>query len=172
MSHQTPNVTEEYYEYYQQYIDLAIHRPLDRALMEGMEETATFFKSIPEEKQEYSYAPNKWTPKDILLHIIDCERVFAYRALWFARTENAVIQGFEQDEFANNSKANSRTMDSLLEEFKSVRKASITLFESIAEEDRLRKGEASGHILSVRAAGYIIAGHEVHHINVIKDRYL
>lgn len=162
----------EYNSYYKRYIDQASQLPLLQGLAEGLLETHHFFDSIPKNKQEYQYAEGKWTPKEILLHLIDTERVFAYRALQFARAENVVLQGFDQDEFAANSYANTRSMANLLEEYIAVRTSTVALFTSFASETLLRKGVASDSILSVRAAGFIICGHEMHHIQVLTERYL
>ena len=164
--------TTEFNEYYKRYIDLAIHLPLLQGLADGMLETHSFFEGLPSDKHEFRYAEGKWTPKEILLHLIDTERVFAYRALQFARAENVEIRGFDQDEFAANSNANLRTMEELLDEYIAVRTANIVLFTSFTEETMQRMGIASNSPLSVRAAGYIICGHEKHHIAVINERYL
>lgn len=163
---------KEYNSYYQRYIDQASGMPLQEGLAEGLLETSKFFESIPKDKLEFRYASGKWTPKEILLHLIDTERVFAYRALHFARADNVTIRGFEQDEFAANSHANERSLEDLLQEYLAVRTASIVLFKSFAPNILLRKGMASDAILSVRAAGFIICGHEKHHMDIIRERYL
>ncbi|WP_263649826.1 DinB family protein [Rasiella rasia] len=168
----SPLTSNEYNEYYKRYIDLAISAPLLEGLATGMLETHEFFESIPNEKLEFRYAEGKWTPKQILLHIIDTERVFAYRALQFSRASNVEIKGFDQDEFAANSNADNRSQDSLLKEYMAVRTSSILLFKSFNEATLKRMGEASNFPLSVRASGYIICGHEKHHIKIIKERYL
>jgi hypothetical protein len=163
----------EYNSYYAPYIGLV---PSTETLIEGLrsgrEEAVNFFTSIEETKLNYRYAEGKWTPKEILIHLIDTERIFAYRALRFARKDKTPVQGFEQDDYIRPSKAYSRTMDSLLQEYKSVRGASLALFESMDEEMLKGTGMASGSELSARAAGFIIAGHDRHHIAVIKERYV
>lgn len=103
---------------------------------------------------------------------MDTERIFAYRALRFARKDDTPVQGFEQDDYIVPSKAHSRTIDSLLHEYKSVREATLTLFKYMDEEMLKFVGMASGSTLSARAAGFIIAGHDRHHIAIIKERYL
>ncbi|RDK83483.1 DinB family protein [Marinirhabdus gelatinilytica] len=162
----------EYNSYYKRYVDRALHKPLLKGLAEGMLETHDFFEAIPDEKHEFRYAAEKWTPKEILLHLIDTERVFAYRALHFARASQVEIKGFDQDEFAQNSNANQHSMEKLLEEYIAVRTSTVLLFNSFSETTMLRMGVASDSPLSVRAAGFIINGHEKHHIAVIKERYL
>ena len=137
-----------------------------------MLETNNFFETIPDAKLEYRYAEGKWTPKEILLHLIDTERVFAYRALQFARAKDVVIKGFDQDEFAANSNANDRTIKNLLEEYRAVRTATVILFSSFSNNTLLQMGVASDSPLSVRASGFIISGHEKHHIAILNERYL
>ncbi|MEM7086052.1 MAG: DinB family protein [Bacteroidota bacterium] len=164
--------TSEYNAYYKRYIDQVQDVPILEGLQNGMEATTSFFMAIPGEKQEYRYEDSKWTPKEILLHIIDTERVFAYRALQFARSEGAVLIGFDQDEFAGNADANGRSMEQLLDEYTAVRLANLHFAKSCSKEVWVRMGEASGSPLSVRAAFYIILGHEIHHCKVIQERYL
>ncbi len=162
----------EYNEYYKRYIDRVSADSVVQGLQEGFLNTLEFFKSIPKDNQEYRYQPEKWTPKEVLLHLIDTERVFAYRALQFARAENRVLLGFDQDEFVENSNANNRSMEQLLNEYQAVRLATIQFAQSCSEETLLRHGNASNSPLSVRAALYIIAGHEIHHCDIIEERYL
>lgn len=141
-------------------------------LQKNGETARQFFLSIPSEKQEYRYAPGKWTIKEILLHMIDDERIYAYRALRFARADTTPLPGFDQDTYAVQSKANERTIESLVEEFLTVRKATVSLFANIPEEALMRGGTANNHFVTVRALLYHLAGHELHHRNVIKERYL
>jgi len=158
--------------YFKKYIDLVEDRPLLEALYNNSEETTTFFKEIPEKKHLYRYAFEKWTPKEILLHMIDTERIFCYRALFFARSENSNLIGFDENEFAKNSNANSFSMEDLLIEYKAVRNSTITLFKNFDEEILKKMGKANNYSMSVCAAGFVIRGHEIHHINIIKERYL
>ncbi|MEK7726872.1 MAG: DinB family protein [candidate division KSB1 bacterium] len=120
----------------------------------------------------HRYAAGKWTIKETLVHISDDERIYAYRALRFARNDSTELPGFEQDDFARASNANARDLNDILDELATVRNATISLFNSFDEEALLRKGRADGKIMSVRAAAYHIAGHELHHMNIIKARYL
>jgi hypothetical protein len=110
--------------------------------------------------------------KEILAHIIDDERIYAYRALRFARNDQTELPGFEQDDYAAHSGANERDVKDLLSEFASVRRATISLFEGLGDEALMRSGVASGNVMSVRAAAYHIAGHELRHVNIIRERYL
>jgi hypothetical protein len=162
----------EYFQYYKQYVDLVDDIPLTEALERGLMNTKEFFESISQEKQLYQYEQGKWTPKEILLHLIDTERVFSYRALYFARSEGSNVEGFDENTFGANSKANGRSLDDLLKEYFTVRMATICLFESFSDDVLKRGGMGNNNSLSVRAAGFIICGHEKHHRKVIEDRYL
>jgi len=128
--------------------------------------------SLPEEKLNYRYAQNKWTIKEILVHIIDDERIYAYRALCFARNDKTELPGFEQDDYALHSRANERSLENILEEYEAVRNATIALFNGLPEDSLLRMGTANNNKATVRAMAYHIAGHELHHMNIIKEKYL
>jgi hypothetical protein len=134
--------------------------------------TSELLRSLSEEQLAYRYAPGKWTSKEILAHLIDDERIYSYRALRFARNDKTALPGFEQDDYALESGANDRTINDLLSEFATVRNATISLFESFDDSMLARYGVASGNVMSVRAAAYHIAGHELRHLNIIKERYL
>ena len=141
-------------------------------LADNLRTTTDFIRSVPEEKLSYRYAEGKWTIKEILAHLIDDERIYAYRALRFARNDQTELPGFEQDAYAVESGANERSVDDLLNEFASVRRSTISLFNSFDDRVLTRSGVASGNVMSVRAAAYHIAGHELRHLNIIKERYL
>ncbi len=141
-------------------------------LRENFKKTKDLIIPLSKEKLSYRYAEGKWTIKEILVHILDVERIFAYRALRFARNDKTALAGFEQDDYTALSGAQSRDLVSIFEEFESVRNATITLFNEFAEEASIRSGLANGHNVSVRALAYQIAGHELHHINIIKEKYL
>jgi uncharacterized damage-inducible protein DinB len=163
----------EYAPYTIMYIGLL---PDDGLVLKYLEEnliaTKDFILSLPEEKLLHRYGEGKWTIKEILVHLIDDERIYAYRALRFARNDKTELPGFEQDDYAIHSGANERDIKDILEEFTTVRSATISLFEGFDGKALLRAGVASGNIMSVRAAAYHIAGHEMRHINIIKERYL
>lgn len=163
----------EYSSFYQPYMDqLDDNEPLIEALTNGAISINQFFNSIDPNKLEFRYAKEKWTPKEILLHLIDAERAFSYRALQFARSDNADLEGFDENIFAKNSQANSRSLDSLLREYNLVRAATLSLFESFSESTLKRAGRANNNNLSVRAAGFLICGHEIHHRIIIEERYV
>ena len=165
--------TDEYPPYAAMYIDLL---PDDGLVLTHLEENFRYVKefilSLPAEKMLYRYAPGKWTIKEILVHIVDDERIYAYRALRFARNDKTELPGFEQDDFALSSNANERDLQNIFEEYESVRKATIALFNGLNEEVLTREGTADGNKATVRALAYHIAGHELHHINIVKEKYL
>jgi uncharacterized damage-inducible protein DinB len=143
-----------------------------RHLKNNLAATRDLILSLPAEKLAHRYAEGKWTIKEILAHVVDDERIYAYRALRFARNDKTELPGFEQDEYARYSGANEREVRDILDELTTVRKATISLFNSFDESALLRSGVASGNPMSVRAIAYHIAGHELRHVNVIKERYL
>lgn len=163
---------DEFNPYYLPYIQLAANQDIVLGLKENVISVVDFYQNIPSEKLDHAYAEGKWTPKDILLHIIDTERVFVYRAMRIARQDKTEMVGFEQDDYVDAGKANNRTINSLIEEYKAVRNATIVLFDSFSDEELKSIGKANGSPVSVRAIGYIITGHENHHNNVIRERYL
>lgn len=136
-------------------------------------EIKQFVYTLPKDRLVYRYAPGKWTIKEILVHLIDDERIFSYRALRYARNDATRLHGFEQDDYALYSKANDRSLDSIFAEYEVVRKATIQLFEHLPEDSLMRSGMAVGNInnRTVRALAYHIAGHELRHFNIIKERY-
>jgi uncharacterized damage-inducible protein DinB len=138
----------------------------------NFEKVKNFILSLSEEKLLYRYSDNKWTIKETLVHIIDDERIYAYRALCFARNEKTKLPGFEQDDYVAFSNANERHIDNILREYEAVRQATIALFEGFDDAALLREGIANNNKATVRALGYHIAGHELHHMNIIKERYL
>ena len=162
----------EYAPYYNQYIKQTENLELLEALKVSAQTLNALFETISEEKMNYTYAADKWTIKEMLLHIIDTERVFAYRALRFARADKTDLPGFEHNDYVVVSKANIRSKDSLLNEFNAQRTSTIALFSNFTNEMLLSIGKASGNLMSVRALGFVIAGHEAHHCNILRERYL
>ena len=164
---------EEYPAYAIMYMKLV---PDDGLLLKhlenGYDEMKKLILSLPTEKLLYRYATNKWTIKEVLVHIIDDERIYAYRALCFARNERTPLPGFEQDDYITFSNANERSLENILQEYEAVRKATIALYEGLDDAALLRSGIANNNRVTVRALGYHIAGHELHHMNIIKERYL
>lgn len=166
----TPSEYNSYYDPFIKMIDSGV--TLIRALEESKDEVTSFFKDIPSGKLSYRYDIGKWTPKEVLVHIMDTERIFSYRALRFARKDKVNLLGFDQNDFVPPSKANARTIDSLIEEYKTVRDATIVLFKNFDDTMLKEIGMGSGSAMSVRALGFITVGHEKHHVSIIKERYL
>jgi uncharacterized damage-inducible protein DinB len=131
-----------------------------------------FFNSITEEQSTYKYAEGKWSIKEVLQHVIDAERIFAYRSLTFARKDNNTLPSFDEKNYAANSNGNTRAWHELVEEFKALRKSTELLFNSFTKENLNAIGKASDYTITVLALGYIIVGHVAHHINIIRERYI
>ena len=160
-----------YPPYFSRYISLVENEELNSILKKQPAESFPFFNSISQDKWSYKYAENKWTIKEVLQHITDTERVFAFRALVFARKDPNTFPSFDENEYANNSKANDRNPADLIEEFLAVRKSTQLLFESFSDEQLNAIGKASSYEMSVMAIGYMIPGHFEHHLKILKERY-
>lgn len=132
----------------------------------------SFLKSIPQDKGDYAYAPGKWTIKQLIIHISDAERIFSYRALRFGRGDAQQPLPFEEDDYAKNSNADKRTLNSVIEESLAIRKATTLLFESFSEDTLKLEGTTAMGKVTVNGIGYAICGHAAHHIGVAKERYL
>lgn len=163
---------EEYNPYYETYISKAGSLPINEGFKANADIIVEFLTAIPKEKLEFRYAEGKWTIKEILQHIIDTERIFTYRALCIARRDKTSFPGYEQDDYVATCNANDRTMQQLIADYKSVRLATMHLFESFSEDMLTQIGIASDSRLSPRAVAHILLGHENHHCEIIKERYL
>ena len=165
--------TDEYAAYYGAYIDSVTDAyNLVEELEISVHRLVKFVQDIPMDKFDYRYAEGKWTIKDILLHLIDAERIFAYRALRFARKDETPLASFDENAYVAEANANSRSIQDLLSELLIVRQATLALFKSFSEEQLLRKGIASNNPMSVRALGFTIIGHQNHHQRIFQERYL
>ena len=163
----------EYPAYAHVYIDLLPHDGLIlKHLHDNFVSIRDFITAIPEARLLHRYAEGKWTIKEILSHLVDDERIYAYRALRFARNDFTQLPGFDQDQYARYSGANQRAVEDILDEFALVRQSTIALFNSLDDDALMRGGVADGNRVTVRALAYHIAGHELRHRNVIKERYL
>lgn len=158
--------------FYHKYVNLVEEDTASRALENSTAATHRFFVSIPEEKWDYRYAEGKWSIKELVQHIIDTERIFSYRALCFARGEKQSLPGFDENAYATDSSAGRRTKDELIEEFEAVRKATEILFRSFDEDQLGKKGQANNNSVSVNGIGFITVGHVLHHLNILRERYL
>lgn len=161
-----------YPTYFNTYIKLVLEDNIMSAFTKQELSATRFFRQISEADSTYKYAEKKWTIKEILQHISDAERIFTYRALAFARKEKMTLPTFDENIYAANSDANSKSWEALIEEFISVRKSSENLFKFFSPEQLKRSGQVSDYTISVLALGYTIVGHAAHHINIITERYL
>jgi hypothetical protein len=165
--------TGEYIPYYQKYIDLIPDGPFAERLQENTENAISFFGQLPVEKHNYRYGPDKWTIKEALMHVIDTERAMSFRAMVAARGDSEMpLHIMEENLYARNVDVTNRSMESLLEEFTAVRKATELLLLNIAEEQTKWTCNIAGNKVTPRALGYMMLGHTVHHINIVRDRYL
>jgi uncharacterized damage-inducible protein DinB len=164
---------DEYAPFYANYVSKAVAQgDILQTLTRLQETTYSFFESIGEDKANYAYAEGKWTIKQLVGHMIDAERVFAYRVLCFSRGDENALPGFDENAYVERADLSSRTLQELAQEFKALRGANLYLFHSLNEKQLLYTGIASGNPVSVRALLYITAGHELHHLDIIKERYL
>ncbi|NOT52030.1 MAG: DinB family protein [Chitinophagaceae bacterium] len=159
-------------EYYHKYIDQVEGDDITKVFKSQTKSFLKFLDEIPRKKRDYKYAEDKWTIKEVLQHIIDTERVFAYRALCFARKDATPLPSFDENTYAASAKVENRKWKDLVEEFMAVRRSTEIMFNSFDEEQMETSGTASGKSMYVLAVGYIIAGHANHHINITKERYL
>lgn len=164
--------SNEYAPFYRNYIDKVPDGDLMDLLFKTSDAFQAFYATLDESKGNFAYAPDKWTIKQVLQHIIDTERVMQYRAMRIARHDKTPLPGFEQDDYAAIADVSHRSIASLLVEFQTVRLSSIALFRSLPSKDLLHIGIASDCPVSVRALGYIIIGHQLHHDSILKERYL
>ena len=163
----------EYYPGYQPYLDLVDTEHFFEQFDKITNETVDLFKSIPIDKLNYKYAKNKWTIKEVLMHIIDTERGFSYRTIVCLRNDNKTpLYGMDEDFYAKNVDVTNRSIESMLEEFEIVRKGFRILFENCTAEQASFLGQGVPYVISARALGYISIGHTKHHLNIIKERYL
>jgi uncharacterized damage-inducible protein DinB len=162
----------EYFEYYGTYIGKVPDGDILAILEAELGKTLGLLGVLSDEEADYRYAPEKWSIKEVLGHIIDTERLFSHRALSFARNDPAPLPSMEQDDWAKFNNASRRTLAELLDELSAVRRSTIALFRSFDAEMWMRRGTASGYDFSVRTFPWIIAGHEMHHRGVLEEVYL
>jgi hypothetical protein len=158
--------------YFDRYLALLPDGDVLALLRTQIEETAGMLSALPPALGDYRYAPDKWTIKEVVGHVIDTERVFTYRALRFSRNDATPLPGFEQDDYVAHGEFGRQALATLLAELRAVRAASLALFEGLSDTMLGRRGVASGAELTVRAVPWIVAGHERHHIEILKERYL
>lgn len=171
MTPERPEPTE-YDSYYGLYIDQAPAGDILEILTTELEATRRLLASLTEPQEVFRYAPDKWSLREVIGHLIDTEWTFAYRGLCMARTDPAERPGFDQELWARASNAHHRPLDDLLSDLASARRASLSVYRSFTNTEWLRRGVANGCEFTVRAMPFILAGHEIHHRKVIVDRYL
>lgn len=165
--------TDEYAPFYESYLSkVSDEYTLTEELEISVHRFIKFVQNIPLGKFDYRYAEGKWTIKEIIQHLIDTERIFAYRALRFARNDKTELPGFEENSYVDQAKANQRSIQELLTELAVVRQATLSLFKSLSSDELLRTGTASNNLISVRALGFTIIGHQNHHQRIFEERYL
>jgi hypothetical protein len=162
---------DEYLAYYDRYVTLVPDGNLVDILLEQQLETIRMLRRVDDERGLHAYAPGKWTIKEVIGHLCDAERVFAYRALRFARGDAQPVAGFDENAYVPAGRFNERRIGGLIDEFQSIRAATVHVFRYLTEEDWARRGIANGHPISVRALGFVIAGHELHHAKLLRERY-
>ncbi|HEY6160515.1 MAG TPA: DinB family protein [Bacteroidia bacterium] len=162
----------EYPEFFEQYIKLVPGDRVMKKLQDSILDLQQILSNIPEEFENFSYAPGKWTIKDVVGHIIDTERIMAYRALRFARNDKVELPGYDQDIYAPHAGYNKRTLYDIAHEFGLVRESNLILFRNFDEEALARKGRANNWDMTVRSLIYVTSGHELHHLDVLRKKYL
>lgn len=176
MKKKIPNIeppkANEYASFYANYIAKVGEDNILEVLSNSQKSTKRLLSKISERKGNYRYADDKWTIKEVLGHIIDVERVMSYRALRFYRKDKHELAGFNDQEYVSNANYGDRKLADMVKEFEAVRQATLALFETFEAKKLNRAGMASGYLMSVKALMYVVAGHEIHHIAVLNDRYL
>lgn len=164
--------SSEFAPYYGKYTSRVKSEDIVATLEAQLEDTRSILGSLTESESAFRYAAEKWSIRQMLGHVIDTERIFSYRALRIARGDQTPIEGFEQDDYVRNGPFEHRSLAELIDEFATVRRATVFLLRSLNPEAWTRRGIASNNEVTVRALAYIIAGHELHHMNVLREKYL
>jgi hypothetical protein len=167
----TPDRTEAA-EYYFTYIDQVGPGDICAVLRTQADETVAFLRSISDERSLYRYAPDKWSIRQTVGHVNDAERVFVFRALWFARGFDSPLPSFDQNVAVSTAYSDERSWQSHVDEFRAIRAATLAFFENLPDDAWMRRGVASGNAVTVRALAYIVAGHVAHHMKILHERYL
>lgn len=162
----------EFQKYIQRYLDLIPTENWLEEMKKTGEKTVSLYSFLAEEQSNFAYADGKWTLKELLQHLIDAERIFAYRALRFARNDQTELAGWDEEAYAKHYFSSERSLQSLIDEFETVRKSSFLLFENLNEIQLSKTGVANGNEISVETIGKLIVGHNIHHLNIIAESYL
>jgi uncharacterized damage-inducible protein DinB len=161
----------EYAPYYDRYISLVTGSDILDTLDSQRRQTMLLLSGRDEDEGSFRYAPDKWSARQVLGHLCDTERIFAYRALRIARGDRTPIEGFEQDDYVRNSPFEQIALSELIEDYIAVRRATLTLFRNLDQTAWMRRGIANNNEVTVRALAYIIAGHELHHRRILEEKY-
>jgi len=165
--------TSEYPPYAAVYVNLVVGDQILPILAAQLEQSTALLKSVDDRRaSEFAYAPGKWTIKQILGHIIDTERIFGYRALCVARNDVTPLPGFEHDDYVAAGFFNERSLNSLIDEYRAVRQSTIALFQNLPQQAWLRQGLANKYNVTVRGLAFLAAGHELHHVKILREKYL
>ncbi len=167
----TRPISSEYPPYAEGYISRVPDGDIVAMLGKQLDDTLALIRSIPESRGDFRYAEGKWSIKEVIGHVVDSERVFAYRALRFARGDETPLAGFEQDDYVRGGAFDKRSLNDLANEYEHVRRSSISLFSNLDDEAWSRRGSANNNEATVRALAFIVAGHEQHHVEILRARY-
>lgn len=164
---------EEYAESNEKYLKLVPEQgEFSDVLLELSETVFALFEGLTEEQAAYRYAPGKWSLKQLLGHLTDSDRIMAYRVLRLSRGDETPLPGYDENDFVNAADFDSYSLEELIRQFKATRQSTLALFGAIPEKAWTRKGNTNGHPISARAQASLLIGHELHHLNIIKERYL
>jgi len=166
--------SSEYVSFYQPYLDILPDdgSSLEELLDSSLRDFLSLTRGISKEKEDFAYQQGKWTIKQLVQHMIDAERVFAYRAMRFVRGDQTVLSGFDENAYADAAPANNRSLEDLIREFELLRSSNMLFFESLEEEDLKKQGQVGENVFSVKALGFICSGHVQHHLRILRERYL
>lgn len=162
----------EFQKYIQRYLDLIPSENWLEELKKSSEKTVSLYSYLTEEQSNFAYAEGKWSLKIVLQHLIDAERIFVYRALRFSRNDRTELPGWDEEEYAKHYFSKEKSLKNLIEEFEHLRKSTVLFFENINPKTLSQKGIANHNEISVETIGKLIVGHNIHHLNIIKERYL
>jgi uncharacterized damage-inducible protein DinB len=163
---------DEYIPYYGKYIALVPDGDLVETLRAQIRETSSLLRAIPEDRASYRYAPGKWSIKEVVGHLADVERIMTYRALRIARADATPLPGFDENAYVPAANFEARSLASLAHELAEVRRATVAFFETLEPTAAARRGSANNNEISARALAFIVAGHERHHVTILRERYL
>lgn len=165
-------VEGDFGDFYRHYVSFAVGKDPTELIKNHSITISDFIQQLPDELGDHAYAPGKWTIKQMIQHMLDTERIFVYRLIWIARGDSRPLLGFDENAFADAAPATHRTLQDLKEEFRLLRSSTDLLISHLTSEELQRKGEASGYPVTVNALCFIIFGHNLHHIEVLKQKYL